>query len=223
MATDTWWHGQKYWAARMGEASPPTKFDFEDRLRSIPIESVYSIYSKSWQWIMSAQMRWSMSRICARKGTPSTAILLLQLLLATMVLMQPSAAAFVRFENCLSPNIINSSPLMLQFIPLYVWATFNSTTDAHGLNVTVYGNVSGFTTVPPYPPSGASSWKDPKNDTGKIPDLGGPLGKQLYTTFESMFNVLDYTPYNPNDVRFCNSSALTPCPFAPVFNSTITE
>lgn len=143
--------------------------------------------------------------------------------MALNLLIQPSVAVFIGFENCLSRNIVHSSPLMLQFIPLYVWATLNTTTDAHGLNVTVYGNVTGFATVPPYPALNATSWKDPKNDTGKIPDLGGPVGKQLYTTFETMFDVLDYTPYNPDDVRFCNTSALTPCPFAPVFNTTITQ
>jgi len=221
MATDTWWHGQRHWFARMGEASWPTRFDHNDRLSQGP--TLYSSHSKRRQRISSAQTRWPQSRTCASKGTPSAFNLLLQMMLATVFLVQPSTAVFINFENCLSPNTINSNPQMLQFVPLYVWATFNSTTESHGLNVTVYGNVTGFTTEPPYPPSNALSWTDPTNVTGKIPDVGVTNGKPLFTTFETSLNVLDYTPYSPNDVRFCNSSALTPCPFAPVFNTTINE
>jgi hypothetical protein len=223
MATDTWWHGQKLWFARMGAALWPTRLDLDGRLGPVSGKTVYTSDSNRTIWVSSDQTRWLQPWTCAGKERPSTSTLLLPMLLATILLVQPSAAVFINFENCLSPNMIKSDPLQLQFVPLYVWAVFNSTIDSHGLNVTVYGNVTGSSVQAPIPAYDDPSWLDPKNDTDKIPDLGGSPGKQLYTTFGTQFNVLDYTPYNPDDVRFCNSSTLTACPIAPVHNRTITE
>ena len=146
---------------------------------------------------------------------------LLQLtLIGILLLVQTSTAAFVPFENCLSKGIINSNPPQLQFQPLFVWVTFNASADSHNVNITAYGNVAGIATQQPYPPVNDPQWKDPNQTVGKIPDLGGQGNQQKYTTFETELNVLDYTPYDPPPVRFCNSSSLTQCPLAPVFNFT---
>lgn len=97
----------------------------------------------------------------------------LVLLLAGLVsfLATPSAAVFINFDNCLSDSIINSTPLQLQFIPLFVDAVFNTSDPSHNLNVTIYGNVSGQATEGVYPPPTDASWSDPNDTFGKIVDV----------------------------------------------------
>lgn len=150
---------------------------------------------------------------------------LYNLLLLTIlsICIQPSSAAFIDFQNCLDPNIVNSSPLQLQFVPLFVWATFDTVSPSHNINVTVYGNVSGIATREPYPAPDDPQWDNPNKTVGKIPDVAGQPGHELYTTFTTTLNVLDYTPYDPPATRFCNSSALTQCPLAPVRNINATQ
>lgn len=224
MATDIWWHGQKYGSARMGEAAWTARLHDDRYLRSVSDESLGSKDSRRLPW-SSSPLECPQTRFCSNKRIPSVLEILHLVLLAICLLIRPSTAVFITFENCLSPNIINSNnPQQLQFVPQYVWATLNSTAISHGINFTVYGNVTGVATLnTTLPPSGDPSWKDSNNPTGKIPDVAGPPGKEKYTTFTTQFNVLDYTPYNPPAARFCNSSALTQCPLAPVFNTTVNE
>ncbi|KAL8795845.1 MAG: hypothetical protein Q9195_001725 [Heterodermia aff. obscurata] len=131
-----------------------------------------------------------------------------------MFVLEPSKAAFVGFKDCLSPNVINSVPKQLQFTPLLVWASFNSST-SHNLNVTVYGNVSGQATLqnPPTNPLDPS-WNDPNSTLGKIVDVPKNI-----TTLTGTFNVLDYTPYEIPATRFCNTTVHGQCPIAPVFKN----
>lgn len=146
------------------------------------------------------------------------------LCLGILLLSGCSEAAFVNFENCLSPSTIQSkSPQLLQFVPLFAWVTFNATSESHNLNFTVYGNVEGIATQQPYPRPNDPQWQNPNETVGKIPDLGGPTGDEKYTTFSTALKVLGYVPYDPPDTRLCNTSALTPCPFSPVFNFTGNE
>ena len=146
----------------------------------------------------------------------------LALVICTLILfLKPSMAHFVNFDNCLSPDIVNSDhPKQLQFVPLFVWASFNSTAASHNLNITVYGNIDGVGRIQQYPNQTDPQWKDANETVGKIPDLAGDPGMEKYTTFTTEYDVLDYAPYHPEAVRFCNTSALTPCPWAPVFNFT---
>lgn len=97
---------------------------------------------------------------------PVAIFVLLGLLQLLSLLVQPTTAAFITFQNCLDPNIINSNPLELQFIPLYVNAHFNSSDQAHNLNVTIYGNVSGQAVTGTYPPATDPGWTN-SNDTCK--------------------------------------------------------
>ena len=144
-------------------------------------------------------------------------------MLIVLLLVTHVSAAFINFENCLDPSRINSVPLELQFVPLFVWATFNTSSASHNLNVTVYGNVTGIATQQALPKFNDPQWLNPNDTVGKIPDIAGPAGDQKYTTFQTSFHVLDYTPYNPDATRFCNSSALTPCPLTPAFNISANE
>ena len=132
-----------------------------------------------------------------------------------MFFVIPSKAAFVGFKDCLSPNVINSDPKQLQFTPLLVWASFNSSA-SHNLNVTVYGNVSGQATEqnPPTNPLDPS-WNDPNSTLGKIIDVPKNI-----TTLTGTFNVLDYTPYEVPATRFCNTTLHRQCPIAPVFKNS---
>ena len=139
-------------------------------------------------------------------------------LVAMQLFVTTSTAVFINFHNCLSPDRIGSNPKELQFQPLFVWATFNSNAASHNINVTAYGNIAGIATQQPYPAPDDPQWANPNDTVGKIPDISGPSDHPLYTTFTTQFNVLDYTPYDPPAVRFCNSSSLTQCPLAPVFD-----
>ena len=143
--------------------------------------------------------------------------------LMVVLLIDHTSAVYVNFQNCLDPSIVDSKPQQLQFVPFFVWATFNTSSDSHDLNVTVYGNVTGIATQQPYPLWNDSQWTNPNETVGKIPDVSGPVDDQKYTTFQTSFHVLDYTPYNPDATRFCNSSSLMPCPLAPAFNVTVNE
>lgn len=133
-------------------------------------------------------------------------------------LSTPSSAALVNFKNCLDPNIINSVPVQLQFVPLYVNAVFNATAPSHNLNVTVYGNVTGRATQEPLPPPDDRHWRDPNQTLGKIPDLS--LTNNKYSTLDSIFNVLHYTAYDDPASRFCDSVVQGGCPIAPAFTAS---
>jgi hypothetical protein len=115
-------------------------------------------------------------------------------LLTLNILINPTLGAFISFQNCLSDNYRNSQPLALQFVPLYVDASFNTTDPAHTLVVTVYGNVTGSYTNETLPPPDSPEWADPNFTTGKIEDLPAP--KTTYTTLYEKVNVLTYETYS---------------------------
>ena len=141
--------------------------------------------------------------------------LLIWSLVTILLCCKSSLAAFVNFQNCLDPSIINSTPLRLQFVPLFVSATFNTSDPARHLNVTVYGNVSGIATQQSYPPPDDPQWQSPNGTVGKILDIS-PTNDHFSTLFATL-NVLSYTPYNAPTSQFCNSVVQGECPIAPVF------
>ena len=151
------------------------------------------------------------------KSNSSILSLIRILLIVIIAIVEPSTAVSVHFENCMSPDIVNSNPIRLQFIPLYVNATFNSTAPSHNLNFTIYGNVTGRTSEQQLPSPGDSHWKYPNETEGKIPDVSQPAN--TYTTLKATFNVLDYTPYNNKGTRFCESLVQGECPLAPLFTN----
>ena len=132
-------------------------------------------------------------------------------LVLLLALADPCKTAFIGFKNCLSPNIINSE--LLQFTPLLVWASFDSST-SHNLNITVYGNVSGQATQGRLPPPSDPKWHDPKFSMGDIIDV-----PKNYTTLKGTFDVLNYTPYTIPSTRFCSTTLHRQCPLSPVFEN----
>lgn len=126
-------------------------------------------------------------------------IMLIQLLL---MIVNPSSAALIIVENCLSPDIINNNAT-LQFIPMFANAVFNATTTSHNLNVTVYGNITG----------GRSSNQNSSQTDGMIPD--GGQDHNNYTTLLASMNVLGHSLYHMQPTRFCNSTVNSTCPLGP--------
>ena len=205
MATDIWWHGQKQGSARMGEASRVTKLDNGHTSRQSLDEGSNLTHVKGWKESLGWLAVWPEAGCHNSRRIPAIHTILHTALWAIFLLTSPAAAVLINFENCLDQSIVKSNPQLLQFVPLYVWAALNSTSDSYGLNVTVYGNVAG-----------EQRYTNPNDTVREIADVGGVPPNQKFTTFTTQFNVLDYTPYNPPAERFCNSSALTPCPFVPV-------
>ena len=205
MATEFWWHGQKQGSVRKGEALRVTKLDRGRSSRRSLDERPILTRIKAWKESLAGLAVWPKARNYNSRRISAIHTILHMALWTLFLLTSPAAAVFINFENCLTPNIIKSNPQQLQFVPLYVWAALNSTADSYGLNVTVYGNVAG-----------EQRYTNSNDTVTEITDVGGVPPNQKFTTFTTQFNVLDYTPYNPPAERLCNSSALTPCPFAPV-------
>ncbi|EZF76495.1 hypothetical protein H105_02136 [Trichophyton soudanense CBS 452.61] len=149
----------------------------------------------------------------AMPASPSI-VLLLVLLLA----VQAGHAALVPFRNCLPDAITKSSPVKLQFIPLYVAAQFNSTRPDLNLNVTVYGNVSGTETKEPYPPPDDPRWSNPNETLGKIVSVNPSTN--TFTTLFPRLDVVSFSAAGGSVQPFCDSLTQGKCPLGPVFNFT---
>jgi hypothetical protein len=158
-----------------------------------------------------------------RRYDTSGSISLLYLSALTLALFIPvSSAVFINFANCLERHYRDATnPRRLQFTPLHVWASFNTTAPSHRLNITIWGNVSGQAQAGEYPrPDQDEIWGDVNNTFGKITDLDKENNK--YTTLFSNYRVLTYTAFNEQPNRFCpsvlNQTANTTCPLRPAFN-----
>lgn len=170
---------------------------------------------------------WSWKRaLCPTLSSHQLPILkILQLVfLLLLALVRPSASVSVDFENCLSPNIVNSklTPKPLQFIPQYAWSKFDTGAPSHNLNVTVYGDIDGLATNTSRPTDDDERWQQPNVTLGKIVDED--QANDHRSTFFARFNVLDYTPYDAPASAFCENviPGHQPCPLIPIraFNKT---
>ncbi|KAK8202493.1 hypothetical protein BKA81DRAFT_387006 [Phyllosticta paracitricarpa] len=124
-------------------------------------------------------------------------------------------AAFIVFDNCLDPSIVNSHPKQLQFTPYFFNARFNTSAPDHNLNVTIYGNVSGQATEGTLPSADNTSyWTNPNDTFGKIVDLS--VSNNKLTTLFAKSQVLSYTPFDEAS-RFCEATVNTTCPIGPAF------
>ena len=134
--------------------------------------------------------------------------------LALAVLIGPATSVNVDFENCLSPNVINSK--LLQFQPQYIWTEFDSSNRSHQLNITVYGNVVGAATNETLPEPTDPRWQQANFTLGKIVDEDQKNNHR--STFFARFNVLDYTPYDASPTALCEHTipGHQQCPLIPV-------
>ncbi len=140
-----------------------------------------------------------------------------------VLFVRPAAAALITsYDNCLGDNYLAArNPVLLQWIPLYVDAAFDTQNPKHTLRVTLYGNVTGTLTTATLPPWDSPDWSDPNKTDGKIvrepePDSASPK----LTTLHTKVDVLTYEPWN-HDYDFCLKSLTNAtCPLGPVFNTT---
>lgn len=136
-------------------------------------------------------------------------ILLIGLIQLLLIIVNPSSAALIKVQNCLSPDIINHNA-NLQFIPMIANAVFSPTTTSHNLNVIVYGNITGgHSNNQDLSLNGTS---DNNQTDGKIPDIGTDT---KFTTLLATMNVLDYSLYPAQPAQFCKSTVNKHCPLGP--------
>jgi hypothetical protein len=132
------------------------------------------------------------------------------------LLITPATAAFINFQNCLSQAYQDTDPPALQFVPLFMDASFNTTDPSHQLMVTVWGNITGAYTQVQLPPPNSPAWTNPNFTDGKIENLPYPHTK--WTTLSRKINVLTYEPWKQN-ARFCDVLVNGTCPLAPSFTA----
>jgi hypothetical protein len=128
-----------------------------------------------------------------------------------------TTAVFINFDNCLDRGYRAATPVRLQFVPLHVWAVFNTSEPSHNLNITVFGNVTGQSFEGVYPPPGAPSWNDPNNTFGKIVDVDKE--NNHFSTLISRFKVVTFDAYTPDPSPLCESVVNQQCPLGPAFPS----
>lgn len=147
---------------------------------------------------------------------PSKALSYGLLVMLVCFLINPATAAFINFQNCLSEAYQDASPPPLQFVPLFMDASFNTTDPSHELMVTVWGNVTGAYTQVQLPPPNDTAWTNPNFTDGKIENL--PFPHTRWTTLSTKVNVLTYEPWKQSD-KFCDALVNGTCPLAPRFTA----
>lgn len=157
-----------------------------------------------------------------RRNRPSGALSALLLVLILAAALPLASAVFLNFDNCLERSYrFATDPPRLQFQPLHVWASFNTTAPSRHLNITVYGNVSGQSTPGPYPLPDAPSWSNDDDPFGKIVDVSQSNNK--FTTLFANINVLTYSAWSQAPVAFCQNTVNASCPIAPSFEKNASD
>ncbi|KAJ2907028.1 hypothetical protein MKZ38_008596 [Zalerion maritima] len=146
------------------------------------------------------------------------------LLLLLGCLLSTASAVMIPFDNCLDDSFLypkSEAERPLQWTPLYVDASYNTTDERHVLFVRVWGNVSGhFYEDEVLPNANSSDWTNPNVTVGKILDDPEPDAEdRLLTTLFSKINILTYEPWH-DATRFCQSLTNGTCPLGPVFNES---
>jgi hypothetical protein len=159
-----------------------------------------------------------------KRPTGSLLNVLSALVLVLAVASLPVAdAVFINFQNCLPRNYRNAvdPAVRLQWVPKYVWATFDTEHQSHHLNVTVYGNVTGQAETGDYPPPDSDHWRNPNETLGKITDISTSNNK--YSTLIADLTALTYSSWNSGPLRFCNYTLNATCPIGPAWPKNETD
>jgi hypothetical protein len=137
-------------------------------------------------------------------------------MLLVLSVATPAAAVMLEFDNCLPDSYLLSNPPLLQWVPLYLDAVFDTKTPSNNLQVIVWGNVTGSQTLDTLPPPNDPYWKETNETNGKIDET--PYIDTLATTLVRRVNVLTYEPWNDRS-NFCTQSLVNgTCPLPPVFD-----
>jgi hypothetical protein len=153
-----------------------------------------------------------------KRPRPRRPRLLLSVLAVASLALTAVAAVQVPFTNCLSASYQNNDPTLLQWVPLYAEAKFDTESSSHNLEVVVWGNVTGSRERVTLPPAGSPYWDDSNETRGKIiqtpePDVKDPKA----TTLFRKVNVATFEPWR-QPVDFCREGLVNGrCPLAPVF------
>lgn len=141
-------------------------------------------------------------------------IILLGLLLAS--LSPVTNAAFINFENCLDLNYRNANnPVRLQFVPLFFDARYiDHNPNSYTLDITIYGNVTGQSTVGDYPSPYDKIWSDDSDPFGKLVNF---TQNSNLTTLTAEAEVLGYVPWPTQVSAFCDATVNASCPVGPAF------
>lgn len=146
----------------------------------------------------------------------------MSLFVALTLFLQPAAAVLLQqWSNCLSDDVTMADTKSLQWVPLFVGASYVQVGSDHNLRLTVWGNVTGvYNTSVTLPAWDSPQWADENFTDGKIVRNPFPLTAAKLTTLHDSVKVLTYEPYAA-DIDFCKD-ALTnaTCPLGPVFNTT---
>lgn len=125
------------------------------------------------------------------------------------------------FTNCLSESYRENDPTLLQWVPLYAEARFDTENTSHNLEVIVYGNVTGTRENVTLPAPDDPYWDNNDDTPGKIirtPKSGE--GKKATTLFRKV-NVATFEPFT-EVVDFCQAGLVNAqCPLGPVFNNDV--
>ncbi|KAL7932183.1 hypothetical protein V8C35DRAFT_96406 [Trichoderma chlorosporum] len=187
-------------------ASPQVAVD--SRSASQSRESQFMEGSAKQSCVIRARTTWSMFARPAR---------LVLMLLALALVATPAAAVLVEFENCLPESYVLNKPPLLQWVPLYVDAVFDTKTPNNNLQVIVWANVTGSQNLDALPPPNDPYWTDPSKTNGKIEQT--PYIDTLATTLVRRVNVLTYEPWNDRS-NFCTASLVNgTCPLPPTFGN----
>lgn len=111
-------------------------------------------------------------------------------------------------------------PTRLQWVPLFVDASFDDQDDRHTLKLTMWGNVTGVASSGniTLPPPGSPDWNDTSKQDGKIVGVPEPFSANpKVTTLFTNINVLTYSEATER-TDFCNQSLRNAhCPLGPVW------
>jgi hypothetical protein len=135
-----------------------------------------------------------------------------------LIVIQPISAVKVDFQNCLSDGYRNNDPPLLQWVPLYADATFDTQSEENNLQLRVWGNVAGSRNRVDLPPAGDPYWTDREKEEGKIVRIPEPDAPKLKAT--TLFRKVDVLTFEvfKDPVNFCDKGLTNgTCPLAPVF------
>ncbi|KAG6028357.1 hypothetical protein E4U41_000692 [Claviceps citrina] len=165
-------------------------------------------------------MRRNRSRHTSSMRTPSDVMCSLIKAMALFALLTSTPVSAVRIKptNCLSESFQNQNPPFIQWVPVAADAKFDTSSDRHNFQYTVWGNVKGSLQRVKLPkPEDRDYWTNPDKTNGKIINSDN---SENGTTVKSSISMLTYVPWSQRNFFCADALVNGSCPLAPVFNTT---
>ncbi|KAG6002101.1 hypothetical protein E4U21_003453 [Claviceps maximensis] len=143
---------------------------------------------------------------------------LLTVALFALLASAPVSAVRIRPTNCLPESFQNQNPPFIQWYPVEADAKFDTSSNRHNFQYTVWGNVTGSLQRVRLPsPDDRDYWTNPDKTNGKIVNSDN---SENGTTVKSSISMLSYLPWSHRSF-FCGDALVNgSCPLPPVFNTT---